>query len=398
MPNHPSDISSILKAFEAAEANLGKLERIWKAIHGRITRGVALGQDARYAEDCRRFRDILPHLPAIDGWRLEDTLLDLDAIAQWRFDAQEIDEPLALLEIERRIEEPGEGLAEYRHRLDRKRRSLLRGAIAERITAIDAILGSVDLEWLEEQDGSDAMPDPVLQSLKSAAEQLETLIGSSVTRPPRWNDLWRHLHFGQIGDLRDILTLDWVSVRPALESSLYGEDDPVPVEVVDLGALGTPRPAAPVPAGLEWSRLTSDDFERLLFSLISAEPGYENTAWLTATNAPDRGRDLSSFRVILDGLGGTSRKRVLIQCRHWLSRSVGSTEVATLREQMRLWEPPRVDVLVIASSGRFTSDAVRLIERHNESHEALRIEMWPESHLERLLSARPALIAEFGLR
>lgn len=37
-------------------------------------------------------------------------------------------------------------------------------------------------------------------------------------------------------------------------------------------------------------------------------------------------------------------------------------------------------------------------ERHNQSDTGLRFEMWPESHLERLLAMRPDLIDEFGLR
>jgi len=61
-------------------------------------------------------------------------------------------------------------------------------------------------------------------------------------------------------------------------------------------------------------------------------------------------------------------------------------------------EPPRVEVCVIATSGRFTTDAVGLIESHNQSDTSLRIEMWPESHLERLLASRPWIIAEFDLR
>ncbi len=65
---------------------------------------------------------------------------------------------------------------------------------------------------------------------------------------------------------------------------------------------------------------------------------------------------------------------------------------------MSLWEHPRVDVLVIATTGRFSSDAVSHIEAQNDSDRALSIEMWPESHMERLLAERPALIAEFRLR
>lgn len=98
--------------------------------------------------------------------------------------------------------------------------------------------------------------------------------------------------------------------------------------------------------------------------------------------APGRGRDLSVYRVHVDSLGGTIRQRVIIQCKHWLSKSVGAQEITALREQMRLWEPPRVDVHVIATSERFTSDAVAIIEKHNQSDSALKIEMWPESHLD----------------
>jgi hypothetical protein len=116
------------------------------------------------------------------------------------------------------------------------------------------------------------------------------------------------------------------------------------------------------------------------------------------TNAPDKGRDLSVTRVVEDPLAGVLRSRVIIQCKHWLSKSVGGGEVSLLKDQMTLWEPPKVEVLILATSGRFTNDAVSLIEKHNTGDRALRIEMWPESHLERLLASRPWLIAQFGLR
>lgn len=116
------------------------------------------------------------------------------------------------------------------------------------------------------------------------------------------------------------------------------------------------------------------------------------------TQAPDRGRDLSVTRVFEDALAGTYRNRVIIQCKHWQSRSVAPKDIATLKEQIPLWEPPRVDTCIIATSGRFTADAVAAIEKHNLSNNALRIEMFPESHLERLLASRPTLIAEFNLR
>jgi Restriction endonuclease len=137
---------------------------------------------------------------------------------------------------------------------------------------------------------------------------------------------------------------------------------------------------------------------RLLFNLISATPGYEKPEWLTQTNAPDDGRDLSVYRVQTDKLAGVIRSRVIIACKHWLSKSVDLSEVTILKAQMALWEPPRVDCLVIAVSGRFTTQAVHWIEKHNQSDSALKIEMWPCTHFEWLLAQRPGLIAEFRLR
>jgi hypothetical protein len=65
---------------------------------------------------------------------------------------------------------------------------------------------------------------------------------------------------------------------------------------------------------------------------------------------------------------------------------------------MELWQPPRVDGLIIATTGRFTADAIALIEQHNQADRALHIDMWADSHLEMLLAVRPHLIAEFRLR
>lgn len=170
------------------------------------------------------------------------------------------------------------------------------------------------------------------------------------------------------------------------------------MDVADLGELVATRPGGSVTTELAWSNLNDDGFERLIFSLISNEPGYENPEWLMRTRAADRGRDLSVTRVTADGLSGTRRQRVVIQCKHWLSKSVALIDVSGARDQMALWPNPPVDVLVIATSGRFTSDAVAWIEQHNQAGVRPQIEMWAESHLERVLASRPALIAEAKLR
>jgi hypothetical protein len=156
------------------------------------------------------------------------------------------------------------------------------------------------------------------------------------------------------------------------------------------------RPVVATAEKLRRGKLSDEDFERLIFNLVSTTHGYENAEWLTHTKAPDKGRDISVQRIMLDPLVGTRRLRVIVQCKH--KRGIGVSDVVHLKEQMALLEPPRVDELIIATSGRFSADAVEWIEKHNESNSALRIVMWPDSHLERLLAERPHLVADFRLR
>jgi restriction endonuclease len=300
--------------------------------------------------------------------------------------------------VENEIEAPGRELADYRHHLNRKRRQLIRSVTSDLIAAIDDTLRSLSKIVPKKPNPARAVKSAHWEKLKDQVQEIESLLGSALPRPPRWNNLRRHLGFGMMQDLMDIVRLDWPEVKGGLSKGLYDQNEPLPVDVADLSTLAAAQPKGQVVTRLKWDSMSGEDFERLMFSLISSAPGYENPEWLMRTNAPDRGRDLSVTRIVSDPLSGAMRSRVLIQCRHWLEKSVSSADVATLKEQIATWEPPKVDVLIIATTGRFTSDAVSAIEKHNAGDRALRIEMWPESHLERLLAERPALIAEFGLR
>ena len=396
MPESP--LNSALRHFEAAEANLVKAEKILTGIESAIPQGIAFGEDVDYESNCRSFDTLITALPAIDGWKPEIILMELDEIAQNRLDAQEVGEIDCIVSVERQISEPSRLLREYRYRFSQKRRELIRDALLELIDDIDANLRSLSKLLESDRPAHENIANDEFEQLKENVDQISTLLGSSVAKPARWPDLHRHMHFGMLGDLHDIIEHDWPSVKAGLHKSMYGEKEPVPVEIGDLGTLVSTKPKGPVATKLKWETPTDEEFERLIYALISSENGYENPEWLMKTNAPDRGRDLSVYRVYIDPLGGTIRHRVIIQCKHWQSKSVAPSDIATLKEQMKLWEPPRIDIHVISTSGRFTSDAVSLIEKHNQSDSALRIEMWAESHLERLLASRPAIIAEFGLR
>jgi hypothetical protein len=396
--NEESPLMAALRQFEATEANLVKLEKIWQEITKLIPNGIQPGNDPAYEDRCRAFRDVLDAVPMIDGWKPACCFLDLNQIALSRFDAQDLGEFSEIIRVEEEIESPGNELREYRFRFNKKRRALIQDALSELIDQIDSDIRNINRLLIPDIKMDASMEGPYWEDLCNHVDQIATLLGSSVNRPQRWNDLRRHLHSGSFSDFHDIEQTDWPDVKVGLRESLYGSDHPVHVQAKDLSDLVATRPQGTVATKLHWERLTPDEFERLVFTLISAEPGYENPGWLMQPNAPDRGRDLSVFRVIVDPLTGTIRSRVIIQCKHWLSRSVNVPDISALIGQMSLWEPPRVDVHIIATTGRFTLDAVTYIEKHNQSNNALRIEMWPESHLELLLAARPALIAEFGLR
>jgi len=390
-------LAAALRQFEIAEANLVKLEKLWAELFALIPRGIVFGDNPEYEDRCRAFSLIVAALPMIDDWKPELSPADLDEIAQWRFDAKDIGELETEIHVERTIEAPGKEIREYRARFNQKRRELIRDALIKLIDNIDGELQAIR-QLAKGQRPSDTLPPDSWLALRGHVDEIDALLGSSVQRPARWSDLRRHMHFGLVGDFIDIEKFDWPSVKKGLRQGLYGAHEPLPSEAEDLSSLVAAKPKGSVTTKLNWSAIDAEAFERLIFSLISAEDNYDNPEWLMKTNAPDRGRDLSATRIIKDTLSGTTRSRVVIQCRHRPDASISVSDIATLKEQMALWGDPRVDALVIATTGRFTADAVATIERQNASDTALRIEMWPESHLERVLASRPSLIAEFGLR
>ncbi|MFL5328667.1 MAG: restriction endonuclease [Gemmataceae bacterium] len=395
MPMATTSLDEAIQLFDASEVNLVKLEDLWQKIKKLIPDGIAFGAPPEFETHCRAFRRILSAMPAIDGTRLSDHLLDFDEIAQMRFDARELDEPTAFVSVENAVEEQGRALSAYRFAFGVKRRELIRDRVLEVVDRVDAILRRVAPIAAAVQTGR--IQDDEWATIPSLLEEIDALCGPA-PKAKSWPTMLRHLRFSQPHDFEDIVKSDWPDIKATIIKGLYGEHDPMPVRVTDLGVLVSSKPSGSVSTKLYWTNLTDEDFERLIFALITDTPGYENPEWLQRTNAPDRGRDLSVTRVIHDALEGTRRERVIIQCKHWQTKSVAPADVEALIAQIRLWPPPRVDGLIIATSGRFTLDGVEYIEKHNQADHALRISMWPESHLERLLAPRPHLVAEFRLR
>ncbi|MBH8562742.1 restriction endonuclease [Nostoc sp. CENA67] len=397
-----SQLDQALRQFEAVEANLVKLENLWNLLQNNIPEGIVFGVNPDYEDACRSYEHILTGLPLIDGWKPTSLPCSLDEIAQDRLDAHQVGVLEFEIEVERRIQEPGKELREYRFHFNQKRRKLVQNTVLEISHEIDQVLDRlqkiypVDYKY---EPVCKKIEDADWQILRNKIKQIDVLLGSSVPRTQGWNDIKRHISYAQINDLRDIVLYDWPSIKKGFQVSLYTANEPISVEINDLAELVASKPSGSISTRLNWEKLSAENFERLIFNLLTSEKqSYQNPEWLMHTNAPDRGRDLSVYRVYQDQLSGTIRKRIIIQCKHWLTKSVPPSEIIVLQGQVKLWEPPRVDILVIATTGRFTSDAVSYVEKHNQSDSAMTIELWPESHLESILASNPALVAEFGLR
>ena len=389
-------LDAALQQFEATEANLTKLDTLWERIESLMPSGLAFGSPPEYEELCWKFRWILPNLPAIDGFRVEDQLYEYDEIGKMYLEVIELGELDARITLHNTLEEQGCQLREYRFRLQAKRRALVRDRLLKLMEEIDQIFSGLTSASAESESNI-TITESSWNRLKGAVTEIHTLLGAT-TRPSEWVDLQQHLDVGMVDGWSDIFKFDWPAVSKSLREQIYGDHDPVPVAAEDLGKIVDMHPVGPVVTQLDWAALNAEDFERLVFLFISGSPEYENLQWLQKTNAQDRGRDLSVDRVGSNSLSGVRWYRTIIQCKHWLSKSIGTSDIGKAKDQMTHWEPPRVDELVIATTGRFTADAVSFVEKYNQKDHALHIVMWPDSHLERILATRPDLIGQFQLR
>lgn len=388
------EINELLSALDRTAANLTKLEEVWARAECFIPKGPAAGSHPEYDDLSRAWDDLLQGLPEIDGWTITDSLPDIDAMGREFIDYGEIGEiAFPLFDAG---EQPGRDLAAYRYKLNRARRRVA-GQRLEQLTvtvesALSRIISGVDRQSTTRLSGPDV--DLVTGSIA----EIERLIGDSAQRTGRWNDLSRHLHFGEGHDWHDIFEFDWPTVRSDIQGASVSDTDPLPVPQLDLGVAASGVLTGKVATALPWSALSDEGFERLLFDLLRDYPNHENVQWLTNTHAPDRSRDLSFDRLLHDETGGTRIERVIVQAKHWQSKSVNISDLSSAVAAMKLWEPPAVQSLIVATSSRFTSDAVSWTERHNQGGAAPYVELWPDNRLESLLAQKPHIAAGHGLR
>ena len=386
-------MNELLNAMDRTAANLAKLRDIWDHAARFVPIGPARGSHPEYDNFRRAWKDLLAGLPPIDYWTITDELPDIDALGKAYIDCRDIGE--APFRVHEAGQKPGKDLAEYWFRLNRARSR----AVRERLEQLTALIDTVLPRLLDgvPRDSQHRLESPAVDQITSAVNEIEWLMGDVAARRGRWSDLHRHLRFGQGHDWHDIYEFDWPSVRPDVQTAAFTNTDPLPVPNIDLGHAAAGHLTGTATIALPWDRLDDEGFERLIYNLLSAFPEHQNVQWLTHTRAPDRGRDLSMERVIQTSTGEVRTERVIVQAKHWLKRSVGVPELADPVAKVKLWQPPVVRVLVIATSGRFSTDAVAWAEQHNDSGTAPHIDLWPDSKLETLLAQKPHLAAAHHL-
>lgn len=150
---------------------------------------------------------------------------------------------------------------------------------------------------------------------------------------------------------------------------------------------------------VHWDRIDADDFEHLITRLLEVSGDFHRVNRYMATRAPDGGRDIEAYRVV-DGTGLLERRdeRVFIQAKHWSKRGVNASEVSDLvHTKIPLWEGAPVALLIVATSGSFTRDAIHWMEKHNDQAKRPRVEYWNRGRLEGFLHTHSVLLREFKL-
>jgi hypothetical protein len=139
-----SPLNEALKQFEATEANLEKLQRLWGQMEKLLPTQSNIRSDEReteqYEDHARHFDTIAALMPKIDGYKLEVSYITIQEAFQNTIDCLDLGEFTATVTSEEHARSQTKHLAEYRFRLRRKRKELARNTVEQLARAIDDLL------------------------------------------------------------------------------------------------------------------------------------------------------------------------------------------------------------------------------------------------------------------
>jgi hypothetical protein len=391
------ELYNAIEELNKVSVNLELLKKKWTEIEQLLpVKGGWSGEDkSQYEIKCLEFNDLLEAIPKIRDIKIRNLLPEYDSVSQRGENDFAFGDPEFTIEFYSETFAQDSEISKYEHALKRERRRLIRNQVQRCVEDIDKTLDSLNVN-LEGKNSSDPLKPEEINPLKDKIRQLDGLMGDSASRPPRWLDLNRHLHFGLVHDLSDIIRLDWPSIKPSIDSLLYS-NDPLPIITHDIGDLvDSADKTGKIGTSLNWTGITDVQFERLCADLIESSPNWENVEWLTPTHASDRGRDIDAFWVYQDATRGTIRKRTLVQCKHRPNKSVSPKDIETL--QNLSVTHGKVDLYLVITSGKFSDQVTQIVDRWNERNSGLKVELWEHWKLEQLLASHPYIIKLYGLR
>ena len=176
------DIEEALDNFDRANINLAKLEAVWERARPHLPSGPSRGRDPEYDNLERVWKNLLPGLPRIEGWTVEDALPDIDQIGQTFIDYLDVDAyPDELYEA---MEKPGRDLAEYRFRLERARRRLVGGRLEELVLSVTRNLMKIARGI--HRESSEQISTAETAAVLDAIGEINRLMGDAYSREGPW--------------------------------------------------------------------------------------------------------------------------------------------------------------------------------------------------------------------
>lgn len=393
------ELNDALEELNKVAANLELIKKLWDEIKELLespANGNWIQEDKQHYDiKCLEFNDLLNVTPKIRDFTISNLLPDYDDVSQWARDVHDLGEGHAYASFYSEIYEQGSEISQYEYLLKRERRRLIHNQVSNFLKDIDQILDSQTVNSEEKYLMNPIKPE-VLTLLRDKFLQLDVLLGDSVSRPQRWFDMERHLRFGQIQDLNDMILEDWPSIKPEIQSSFQGID-PFQINTQDVGKLvDSADKSGEVGTTLNWDAITYGEFERLCADLLKSSKDWENVEWLTPTNASDRGRDITAYWVSQDSTRGTIRERTLIQCKHRPNKSVSAKDIEAFQNLSLTHGNP--DLYLIMTSGKFTDQVTQIVDKQNETNSKPKVELWEHWKLENLLASHPSLIKLYRLK
>lgn len=142
-----------------------------------------------------------------------------------------------------------------------------------------------------------------------------------------------------------------------------------------------------LPSDIPWSTLKDEELEELVYWLLDSM-GAKDLSWRVGgrtANAPDGGRDIEATMYSPDATGVPAPAQWWVEAK---GRS-STVEKAAVTHAATNALGHTVDVLTVATNGRFTNPTRDWVEAFNRTHPRPHVQLWDRHELERLVGAHP---------